>query len=140
MMNNRLIAVRWGVTGAVLAGTSVVLGAFGAHGLTDLISGERLATYHTGVSYLQYHALAMLVVSWLAGGREVPDASARMLIRAVQLFALGILLFTGSLVTLAVWGITALGAVAPVGGVAFIAGWALTAAGISRSRLLRTEA
>lgn len=140
MMNNRLRAVRWGMTGALLAGAGVALGAFGAHTLADAISTERLATYGTGISYLQYHALAMLVVSWLASGRDLPDVSARLLLHAAQAFAAGILFFSGSLVVLAVTGITWLGAVAPVGGVAFMAGWVLAAVGISRSRLPRTEA
>jgi uncharacterized membrane protein YgdD (TMEM256/DUF423 family) len=140
MMNNRLRAVRWGMTGALLAGVGVALGAFGAHTLADTISTERLATYGTGISYLQYHALAILVVSWLAGGRDLPEASVRLLFRAVQAFAVGILFFSGSLVVLSITGATWLGAVAPVGGVAFMAGWVLAAVGISRSRLLRTEA
>ena len=140
MMNNRLIAVRWSMAGALLAGAGVALGAFGAHTLENVLSVERLETYGTGISYLQYHALAILVVAWLAGRQDLPEASVRMLFRAVQAFALGILFFTGSLVTLSVTGITWLGAVAPLGGVAFMAGWVMTAVGISRSRLLRTEA
>lgn len=139
MMNYRLKATPWALLGAALAGLGVALGAFGAHSLADMISADRLKTYHTGVSYLQYHALAMLVVAWLAGGREMPEAAARMLLHAAQSFTVGILLFTGSLVVLAVTGMTWLGAVAPIGGVAFIAGWALTLVGISRSRLPRTE-
>ena len=139
-MNYRLKAVRWGMTGALLAGAGVAMGAFGAHSLKDVLSTGRLATYGTGISYLQYHALAILVVSWLAAGRDLPEASVRMLFRAAQAFALGILFFTGSLVTLSVTGATWLGAVAPLGGVAFMAGWVLTAVGISRSRLPRTEA
>jgi uncharacterized membrane protein YgdD (TMEM256/DUF423 family) len=39
------------------------------------------------------------------------------------LFALGTLLFSGSLYALALTGVRALGAVTPFGGVAFIAGW-----------------
>ncbi|MEQ9104698.1 MAG: DUF423 domain-containing protein [Rhodothermales bacterium] len=140
MMNNRLKAIRWGMTGALLAGAGVALGAFGAHTLADVLSVERLETYGTGISYLQYHALAILVVAWLAGRQDLAEASVRLLFRAAQAFALGILFFTGSLVTLSVTGITWLGAVAPVGGVAFMTGWVLTAVGISRSRLLRTEA
>ena len=39
------------------------------------------------------------------------------------LFALGILLFSGSLYLLVGTGVTTWGAVTPLGGVAFIAGW-----------------
>lgn len=140
MMNKRLKATRWAIAGASLAGLGVVLGAFGAHSLADMISADRLQTYHTGISYLQYHALAILVTAWFARGGEMPEAATQMLFQAALSFTAGILLFSGSLVVLAVTGITWLGAVAPIGGVAFIAGWALTAVGISRSRLPRTEA
>ena len=42
-------------------------------------------------------------------------------------FALGILLFSGSLYAYALSGVRALGMITPVGGLLFLAGWALLA-------------
>lgn len=103
---------------ALSAFVAVGAGAFGAHALRDVLSSERLATFETGVRYQMYHALALLVVGWLA--RQTPS---RLLGAAGWLFIAGTLLFSGSLYALALSGIRVLGAVTPFGGVAFLAGW-----------------
>ncbi|MEL6868032.1 MAG: DUF423 domain-containing protein, partial [Bacteroidota bacterium] len=38
---------------------AVSLGAFGAHGLQNLIPPERIAIFRTGVDYHIYHTLAL---------------------------------------------------------------------------------
>jgi hypothetical protein len=53
------------VIGTVLAGLSVVLGAFGAHGLKQIVPPETVATYQTGVQYQIYHAFALILVGIL---------------------------------------------------------------------------
>ena len=45
----------------------------------------------------------------------------------VTLFALGVLVFSGSLYLLAITGVTQLGAVTPLGGLCLLAAWALLA-------------
>jgi uncharacterized membrane protein YgdD (TMEM256/DUF423 family) len=107
---------------AAFAGfTGVTLGAFGAHGLRDRISPDLLAVYQTGVQYHLIHALALLAVAM------APRAASRLFPTAGWLFVLGIVLFSGSLYTMAVTGMTKLGMVTPLGGLAFLAGWALLA-------------
>lgn len=102
---------------AGLAGASAVaLGAFGAHALRGVIDASALATWHTGVEYHFWHALALLVAATC-----LPEGRAR--IAAVALFAIGIVLFSGSLYALALGAPRVIGAITPVGGVAFIAGW-----------------
>jgi uncharacterized membrane protein YgdD (TMEM256/DUF423 family) len=105
--------------GAGLAAVGVALGAFGAHGLRPLVTPERLAAFETGVRYQLVHALGVLAAAWAA--HAVPEAAAPRW--AGALFALGVLLFSGSLYLLVWTGVTAWGAVTPVGGLAFIAGW-----------------
>jgi len=100
----------------------VALGAFGAHGLKARITPDFLAIYETGVRYHLVHGLALFVVAWLAG--EDQTRSARL---AGILFAVGILLFSGSLYLLALTGIRALGAITPLGGLAWIAAWTIVA-------------
>jgi uncharacterized membrane protein YgdD (TMEM256/DUF423 family) len=104
--------------GAASAAISVAAGAFGAHALKARLSPELLAIFETGARYEMYHALGIVAAGWAAGrfGGAAPAW-------AGWLFALGTLLFSGSLYALALTGVRALGAVTPFGGVAFIAGW-----------------
>ena len=41
---------------------AIVLGAFGAHALKELISGEKLISFETGVRYQMYSGIALLVL------------------------------------------------------------------------------
>ena len=48
---------------------SVLLGAFAAHGLRDVISTASLSSWQTGVTYQMSHALALLFTGlWLQLG------------------------------------------------------------------------
>lgn len=111
--------------GALLAGLAVAAGAFGAHGLEGRVSPDRLDTFHTAVTYHMYHALALLVVGWVATQGWSP-----MIHWAGYCFIVGILVFSGSLYVLVLSDTGWLGAVTPVGGAAFIGGWLLFAAGV----------
>ncbi|MDG9922529.1 MULTISPECIES: DUF423 domain-containing protein [unclassified Pseudomonas] len=104
---------------AALAGfTGVALGAFAAHGLKGQLSTQYLAVFHTGVHYQLVHALALFGVALLA--ERLPG---RLVTVAGTLFAVGILLFSGSLYALTLSGLGKLGMITPLGGVCFLAGW-----------------
>jgi uncharacterized membrane protein YgdD (TMEM256/DUF423 family) len=106
-----------------LAGVlGVTLGAFGAHGLRGRLSPEMLAVFETGVRYHMYHALAIVLVSAL-----MPRLDGWLIHAAGWSFAIGIVLFSGSLYLLAVTDVRVLGAITPLGGIAFILGWAFLA-------------
>lgn len=111
------------ILGSVLGGLSVALGAFAAHGLRDRIETAMLANFETGARYQMYHAFALLAVAWAA--QRWPASPLPPI--AGWLFVAGIVLFSGSLYTMALTGQRWLGAVTPLGGVAFLAGWALLA-------------
>ncbi|UVK98497.1 DUF423 domain-containing protein [Pseudomonas sp. B21-048] len=98
--------------------TGVALGAFAAHGLKSRLSAEYLAIFHTGVTYQLVHTLALLGVALLA--TQMPG---RLITWAGASFAIGILLFSGSLYLLTITGISKLGIVTPFGGLAFLIGW-----------------
>ena len=98
----------------------VLLGAFGAHALAAKLSADMQAIWHTAVQYQFYHALALLAVGLLAR-QGMAGASATT---AIVCFALGTLIFSGSLYVLAFSGIRWLGAITPIGGVLLIVGWA----------------
>jgi uncharacterized membrane protein YgdD (TMEM256/DUF423 family) len=108
--------------GAASGALAVVAGAFGAHALKARLSPELLAVFETGARYQMFHALALLGAAW--ANTRWPGRTVRA---AGWLFVAGTLLFSGSLMLLALTGIRMLGAITPFGGVAFIAGWVLLA-------------
>ncbi len=116
--------MNWSVTGAILLALAVIIGAFGAHALQGRLDAYLKGVYETGVMYHFFHALGLLVVSFL------PRIGALTASRAGWVCALlltGIILFSGSLYALAISGVRILGAVTPFGGLAFIAAWVLLA-------------
>jgi len=116
-------------TGALFAVFAVVIGAFGAHGLEDLlVENGRDATFETAVKYHFYHSFALLIVGLL-----MKSMDAKYLIWSARLFALGILVFSGSLYILTITNMTFLGAITPIGGVLFILGWLSLYKGIKSS-------
>lgn len=112
---------------------AVVLGAFGAHGLQNMLRdlpdvARRLDWWETAAHYHLAHAVALGVIA-LASAR-VPR---RWLARASVAMLVGIALFCGSLYAMSLTGVTGLGAITPIGGVGFLAGWALFGIGALRS-------
>ncbi len=108
------------VTGSIVAGLGVAAGAFGAHMLKNVLEPPMLAVYDTATRYQMYHAFGMVLA-----GFAVRLCDDRRFAVAGWLFAVGILLFCGSLYAVSLLGIRWLGAVTPLGGLAFIFGWAL---------------
>jgi len=114
---------------ALLASSSlgflaVALGAFGAHGLKARLEpladgAKRLEWWTTAAHYQAIHALALGLVAYLATRTASPAVKV-----AAAAFIAGIFLFSGSLYTMTLTGIRALGAVTPFGGLAFLVGWA----------------
>ena len=100
---------------------AVGLGAFAAHGLSNVLAANYLATFETAVDYHMYHALALFGVAVLM--QSYPSATT--LRRGGMLFQLGIILFSGSLYLLSITGIGWLGAITPLGGLCFLLAWAL---------------
>ena len=120
--------MNWYVTGALLSGVGVAIGAFGAHGIQERVSEDLLATFETGARYHMYHALALLAVGSLKARSPLAILDA-----AGIAFVIGIVLFSGSLYTMTLTGARWLGAITPLGGLAFLVGWGLLARGAHRS-------
>lgn len=107
---------------------SVILGAFGAHGLKPVVSPEMLAAYQTAVQYQFIHTLALLTITIMLRSLSIDSASRTFLKISANLMIIGILLFSGSLYTMTFMsasdGFPAwLGPITPIGGLAFIMGW-----------------
>ena len=111
-------------TGALLGALSVILGAFGAHALKDMVSDGVVATFETAVRYQFYHVFALLITAILY--KNYQFKSIRL---AGWFFISGIILFSGSLYFLTyvqavvLPGYGWIGFITPIGGAAFIAGW-----------------
>jgi len=116
------------ITGAVLAGLAVMLGAFGAHALKVKVSPEDLTVFDTAVKYHMAHALGLILIGVV--GFHYPKEI--IFIPALLLIS-GILIFSGSLYVLVISNIRWLGAITPIGGLSLIAGWLLLAYNLYRA-------
>lgn len=107
----------------LLGFTAVALGALGAHAVKGALSdlpdaAVRLGWWDLAARYHLVHALAVGLTAVMAA--HVPG---RFPTLAAAGFALGTLLFSGSLYVMALTGARGLGLVTPVGGLAFLGGW-----------------
>lgn len=100
-----------------MGSSAIFLGAFGAHGLKDQVTPERLANWNTAASYHLVHALAILALALFA------KASGRAVGLPAALFSAGIVCFSGSIYLLVLTGQKWLGPVTPLGGLLMAAGW-----------------
>lgn len=98
---------------------AIVLGAFGAHALKDILSTSELSSFETGVRYQMYHAIVLLFVN-IYDGFTISQKN-----KLTFIFFLGILLFSGSIYAIHLTSITAksIWFVTPLGGLTLIIGW-----------------
>lgn len=108
----------WTAAGAVVAGLAVAAGAFGAHLLRGTLSESALASWDTAARYQMYHGIALVIA-----GHRLVHRPGPVLRGACRFFALGIVLFSGSLYGLALTGNGVFGPITPMGGLALLAGW-----------------
>lgn len=110
-MNNS-VAIR---ISAIMGFLAVALGAFGAHGLKNILT-ENVTTsiWEKAVLYHFIHAIMLFI---LAGRRPVQSVPWLCLL-------VGILIFSGSLYLMAITNMRWLGAITPFGGVSLLLGWA----------------
>ena len=112
------------VFAAVFGMLAVIFGAFGAHGLKELLSVEQLSAFETGVKYQMYHALMLLFVGM---SQQVSYKSKKVIL---YLVTAGIILFSGSIYLLSTREIVgvdvrSIGFITPIGGLLFISAWAI---------------
>ena len=117
------------VTASVLAAVTIAIGAFGAHGLKDMVTGQSLATFETGVRYQMYHVLALLIIGF---SEKISLVAKKWVFR---FFCFGMLFFSGSIYLLALqeqlpFAVSFLGPITPIGGLLFILGWGRLAHGL----------
>ena len=114
------------ISSFLLGSFGIGFGAFGAHALrVTLEASGRTDTFELGVRYLFYHALVLMIIGTLI--EKFPKLKT-----AALLLIAGVILFSGSLITLALTNWSGWGSLAPVGGIALLAGWVFGAWAIFR--------
>ena len=117
-MNRRII-----LTASFFGAVAVILGAFGAHSLKNVLSADQLARWTKGIEYQFYHTFALLFLSTFGRFRT------KLVDFAYYSFTVGILFFSGSLYLLATRGIlnlnwvNVIGPITPLGGLLLVTGW-----------------
>jgi len=127
-MNKKII-----ITAGFFGLLSVVLGAFGAHGLKSIISIESLQSFETGVRYQMYHALLLLIVG------SNSNLTAKIKNTIFYLILIGIVLFSGSIYGLATNELTSfdfksMAFITPVGGLLLILSWLVLLLGFIKTK------
>jgi len=119
------------IFGLAFAALSVLLGAFGAHALKSMVSGEKLQIFETGVRYQFMHAMALITLAIYCNQRNLSIKEQKRIGWAAHFFIAGTLLFSGSLYILTLIATTDhplipfIGPITPLGGLCFMLGWFL---------------
>jgi uncharacterized membrane protein YgdD (TMEM256/DUF423 family) len=131
----------WMLVGAILAGLSVILGAFGAHGLESQLGNmepgefaKRMENWRTGAMYQFFHALGIILIGIVIA--ITPQQPNRSLHLSAATLLIGVILFSWLLFLMALtdWK---LGMIVPIGGLAYIVGWAMFAFGVYQLDFVR---
>ena len=122
------------ITAAVLGIISIILGAFGAHALKELITPDMQQTFETGVRYQMYHALFLLFV----GTTSLISKKSK---KSIFYFVIsGIILFSGSIYGLATNSLSTgfdfktIGFITPIGGLCLIIAWCILFVSLVRTK------
>ncbi len=118
-MNKKIL-----ITATILAISAIILGAFGAHKLKEILTIQQLSSFETGVRYQMYHVFLLL---FLGTNNQINNTNKLYIYRIV---VLGILFFSGSIYLLSTKAITgfnisSIGFITPIGGLFLILAWGL---------------
>jgi len=106
------------LTGAILLALAVMLGAFGAHALKEMLNYKSMNTFQTGITYHYYHGFALLILGLLKN--QLPNLKTKFSFYA---FLIGIFLFSFNCYLYGITSLKLIAMVIPLGGVLFILGW-----------------
>ncbi|MFT6165710.1 MAG: uncharacterized membrane protein YgdD (TMEM256/DUF423 family) [Vicingaceae bacterium] len=110
--------------GFIFGGLAVIIGAFGAHALKEILTENQQASFDTGIRYQMYHSLLLLFLS------TQDKLKSKLLL---NFLVIGTLLFSFSIYLLnlrsflgADW-LRFLGPITPLGGLLLILAWFIAA-------------
>jgi uncharacterized membrane protein YgdD (TMEM256/DUF423 family) len=123
------------LVGFMLMLTAVLLGAFGAHGLKNIVAASQVEIFKTGVTYQFYHAFGILILSTLSLILKTNEFKS-----SIYLMITGIVFFSGSLYLLSLrevitFSVAWAGPITPIGGLCFAAGWLMAAIKILKKNI-----
>ncbi|TLP82635.1 DUF423 domain-containing protein [Maribacter sp. ACAM166] len=124
------------ITACVFGMLAVVFGAFGAHGLKNLVDADAVTTFETGVRYQMFHAFFLFILGLM------PDNYIKSRKPIYICTVIGVILFSFSIYILALndlvhFDFKIFGIITPIGGLFLIAAWALLGFGILKSKILK---
>ena len=108
----------WLLLGLLSCALCVIIGAFGAHGLKDVLTEYGRGIYDKANFYHFVHSFGLIINGILQ--KLFIDLNFNP---SGYLFLTGIILFSFSLYLLAITDIKILGVITPFGGICFIIGW-----------------
>lgn len=123
---------RFQIWGLLFGLTAVVIGAFGAHALKEVLTETQQASFETGIRYQMYHALLLLLISLRAKIQSKV---------VLNLLVTGVFLFSGSIYllnlkqTLELDFLGFLGPITPIGGLLLISAWSTLLIKVIRSKV-----
>ncbi|WP_299520939.1 DUF423 domain-containing protein [Winogradskyella sp.] len=128
-MNKKLL-----ITGSILGILGIVLGAFAAHGLKELVDADAIKSFETGVRYQMYHAFLLLIL----GGTSFVSAKSKKIIFYIVI--IGLIFFSGSIYGLATnelssFDFKTIAMITPIGGLLLIVAWVVILIGIIRNKV-----
>jgi uncharacterized membrane protein YgdD (TMEM256/DUF423 family) len=102
--------------------SAVILGAFGAHALKEVLSESQLNSFQTGIRYQFFHGLAILIIS--LNSKQFTDRLSNI----IKIMSAGIILFSFSIYLLNIqdligFSMSYLGPITPIGGLLLITSW-----------------
>ncbi|MBT3636644.1 MAG: DUF423 domain-containing protein [Opitutae bacterium] len=114
----------WLTLGALGGASSVLLGAYGAHGLEELFSEvpRKRTAYGNAVDYQMIHSLLLVVLGFFGSTNKL---GARLLSINASLLVASMLLFSGSIYLWVFGGSDWLLKLTPAGGIGFVLSWLL---------------
>ena len=112
--------------------TAIILGAFGAHLLKEILSENKLSSFETGIRYQMFHGITILILSLNK------DYFTNKLILVLKIMSFGTLLFSLSIYLLSLQGLldiklSFLGPITPIGGLFLIISWILLLSNVKKN-------
>ena len=109
-------------TGIFFCLTAVILGAFGAHSLKQVLTEKQLSSFQTGINYQFLHGLVILILSLNATYfTSKLNGILKMMIAGIILFSFSIYLLTIKDILLV--SMSFMGPITPTGGLLLISAW-----------------
>lgn len=102
--------------------TAILLGAFGAHGLKQILTETQLDSFETGVRYQIYHALLLIIIGF--NPKFQSKATVNLVVAGVLLFSFSIY-FLNLRDYFGIPQLKMLGPITPIGGLLLISAWGL---------------